>query len=257
MTIQCPAGVDNTSCLNPTQVAQVRRIYQGFTNAFTGEQIWPPYMRGSEDQWGGHLSQGTGANGNPPVNYFRYFVYKNPSWFYTDPAFNMDGAATLNDIFDADVKYAPILDSVDPNLGPFQKRGGKLIHYHGWKDQNIAPLNSINYFESVVATQRPGRGNGIGEDRVALRRTQTFYRLFMAPGMQHCGGGPGPNTFDMLTVIEQWVEQGVAPDRIIASHSTGVVVDITRPLCPYPQAAVYTGTRSINDAANFVCSDPN
>jgi Tannase and feruloyl esterase len=255
-SIQCTAG-DNASCLTAEQVSQVKKIYAGFKDPATGAQIWPPYMRGSEDQWGGHITQGTGPNGNPPVNYFRYFVYDNPSWFYTDPGFNMESAATLDQIYDADLEFKQRLDSIDPDLGPFEARGGKLIHYHGWKDQNIAPLNSINYYESVLAAHRPGSGKGIGEDRVALRQTQGFYRLFMAPGMQHCGGGPGPNTFDSLGALEQWVEHGVAPDRMIASHSTGGVVDITRPLCPYPQAAVYTGTGSISDAANFVCQEPD
>jgi feruloyl esterase len=264
VSIQCPAGVDNTSCLTPTQVTQVRRIYDGFKDAFTGAQIWPPYMRGSEDQWGGHITQGTGANGNPPVNYFRAFVYKNPTWFYTDPAFNMDSAATLNDIYAADRKYATILDSIDPDLRPFGWNGRKLIMYHGWKDQNIAPLNSVSYYKEVVA-KLAGFNNGfppaIDENsaifKAALKKTQNFARLFMAPGMQHCGGGPGPNTFDALGAISQWVEQGVAPDSIIASHSTGGVVDRTRPLCPYPKVAIYTGAGSINDAANFVCGDPN
>ena len=79
----------------------------------------------------------------------------------------------------------------------------------------------------------------------------------MVPGMQHCNGGPGPNTFDALGALVQWVENGVAPDSIMASHSTGGVVDRTRPLCPYPKVATYTGTGSINDGANFVCNDPN
>jgi feruloyl esterase len=264
VSIQCPTGVDNTSCLNPAQVAQVRRIYQGFADAFTGAQIWPPYLRGSEDQWGGHLSQGTGANGNPPVNYFRFFVYKNPSWFYTDPAFNMDSAATLNDIYAADLHYAPILDSVDPDLRPFGWNGRKIIMYHGWKDQNIAPLNSVNYYNQVVA-RVAGFSNGfpsaITEQsplyKAALKKTQNFARLFMVPGMQHCNGGPGPNTFDALGALVQWVENGVAPDQIMATHSTAGVVDRTRPLCTYPKVATYTGTGSINDAANFVCQDPS
>ena len=149
----------------------------------------------------------------------------------------------------------PLVDAVDPNLQPFQARGGKLIMYHGFSDPDISPTNSINYFDSVVATQRPGRGNGIGEDRVALRRTQEFLRLFMIPGMNHCAGGPGTDQFDMVTALEKWVEQGTAPDSILASHVANGGVTFTRPLCPYPQLASYTGSGNPNDASNFVCAE--
>jgi feruloyl esterase len=143
--------------------------------------------------------------------------------------------------------------------------GVELAHrIHGWKDQNIAPLNSVNFYNQVVA-RVAGFSNGFPPSiteqspfyKAALKKTQNFARLFMVPGMQHCNGGPGPNTFDALGALVQWVEHGVAPTQIMASHSTAGVVDRTRPLCPYPQTAVYTGTGSINDGANFVCSDPN
>ena len=82
------------------------------------------------------------------------------------------------------------------------------------------------------------------------------YRLFMAPGMGHCRGGEGPNTFDMVAALEAWVERGQAPNQIVASHATNGVVDRTRPLCPYPQVAVYKGSGSTDEAANFVCRTP-
>jgi feruloyl esterase len=152
----------------------------------------------------------------------------------------------------------------DPDLRPFGWSGRKLIWYHGWKDQNIAPLNSVNFYNQVVASVA-GFSNGfppsINENsafyKAALSKTQNWARLFMVPGMQHCNGGPGPNTFDALGALVQWVENGVAPNQIMASHSTAGVVDRTRPLCPYPQVANYTGTGSINDAANFVCGNAN
>jgi feruloyl esterase len=119
--------------------------------------------------------------------------------------------------------------------------GGKLILYHGWNGQLIAPQNSIDYFKSV--TKAMGGTSKVSES----------VRLFTAPGMGHCAGGPGPNTFDALGALEQWVEQGKAPDQIIASHNAGGRVDRTRPLCPYPQVAKYKGAGSTGDAANFVC----
>ena len=270
--IQCPTGTNTTSCLTPDQVTAVRKIYAGFKDPATGAQIWEPYMRGSEDQWGGHIIQGNSAAGNPPVNYSRYFMYQDPTWFYTNPTtllgdnghgFNMEGASTLNEIYANDVFWAPYLDSIDPNLRPFQTRGSKVILYHGWKDQNIAPLHTVEYYESVVARVAgyntafpPTITQQSSIYKAALRKTQMFARLFMVPGMQHCNGGPGPNTFDALSAMVQWVEHGVAPDSIIATHSTGGAVDSSRPLCPYPQVARWSGVGSINDAANYACQNP-
>ena len=108
----------------------------------------------------------------------------------------------------------------------------------------IAPQNSINYYESVQAL--------FG----SASEVQSFYRLFMAPGMTHCSGGTGPNAFDMQPLLEQWIERGVAPDRVIATHAINGIVDRARPLCVYPKAATYTGSGDTNDATNFVCKDP-
>ena len=138
-----------------------------------------------------------------------------------------------------------MLAATNPDLTEFASRGGKLILIHGWSDQYISPRYSIEYYESVV--ERMG----------SSERTADVMRLFLAPGMAHCGGGTGPNTFNSLPLIERWVEQGMAPDRIIASHLTGGVVDRTRPLCPYPQVAQYQGTGSTDEAANFACVNPN
>ena len=176
-------------------------------------------------------------------------MFADPNWdwrtfAFTDPA---DYEAHVK----AEAKFAPILNATDPNLRAFQKRGGKLIQYHGWVDQLIAPQNSIDYYESVLSFfgGKNNRSQAAGE-------VQSFYRLFMAPGMAHCGGGPGPSTFDMQAALEQWVEHGTAPDRVIATRSLNGIVDRTRPLCPYPQLASYKGSGDTNDAASFVCKTP-
>jgi feruloyl esterase len=127
-------------------------------------------------------------------------------------------------------------------LKEFQAHGGKLFMYHGWRDPKVAPLASVNYYNSVLETMG------------GPAKTMSWIRLFMEPGMGHCEGGEGPDTFDKMAVIEQWVEKGVAPERIVASHSTNGVADRTRPLCPYPQVATYKGTGSTDDANNFVCA---
>jgi feruloyl esterase len=137
-----------------------------------------------------------------------------------------------------------VTKATDPNLGDFFRRGGKLLQYHGWSDPSISSLNSINYYKSVLDFM----GGSVN--------VRDSYRLFMIPGMDHCGGGDGPNTFDSIRVIEEWVEAGKAPARIIASQVKDGKVGWTHPLCPFPQAAKYNGTGSIDDAANFVCALP-
>ena len=170
------------------------------------------------------------------ADHFKYLVFKNPDWDYK----------TLD--FDKDVALADGIDNgtmnaIDPNLTPFFDRGGKILMYHGWNDQLIAPRNSINYYTSVVKT--------LGAGKVA-----NAIRLFMVPGMNHCAGGDGTSSFDAFTALEQWVEQKKAPEQLLGSHLTGAIVDRTRPLCPYPQVAEYKGTGSTDEAASFVCKAP-
>jgi feruloyl esterase len=217
-------GADGPECLTASQVETARRIYSGARNPHTGEQVFPGLVPGSEIAW--HTSF--------PVDYFKYVLFKDPDWKLQ--SLNFDSDVTLADRLDGS-----ILNAVDPNLKPFKAHGGKLIMYHGWSDPIISPLNSVNYYETVVAAMG------------GVEKTENFARLFMIPGMEHCSRGSGPDTFDKLDPIEKWVEHGVAPDRIIASHLTNGVVDMTRPLCPYPEVARWSGKGSTSDAANFAC----
>ena len=126
--------------------------------------------------------------------------------------------------------------------------------YHGWGDPGVAPLASVNYYKTAVDTS----SGAFLTKGVVLPPANDSIRLFMVPGMGHCGGGEGPNTFDMVSALEQWKEQGRAPVRIVASHRTAVnEVDRTRPLCPYPQVAKYNGAGSIDDEASFACEMPS
>ena len=120
------------------------------------------------------------------------------------------------------------------------ERGGKLILYNGWSDAGIPPRLAVDYYKSVV-------------DKLGARAVKDSIRLFMVPGMGHCNGGDGTDTFDMQRAIEQWVEQGKAPDRIEASRVRDGKTDRTRPLCPYPQVAKYNGSGSTDESANFSC----
>ena len=136
-----------------------------------------------------------------------------------------------------------IIDPVQDDLSAFAGAGGKMIIYQGWGDIAQSPYRTIDYY--VGLRRHAGR-----------RQVEDFARLFMAPGMYHCGGGIGPNTFDALTALEQWVEAGQAPASLVAAHTRGPGENRTRPLCPFPQHAAYTGTGSIDDAANFACVGP-
>jgi feruloyl esterase len=145
------------------------------------------------------------------------------------------------------------MNHTNPDLRVFRSLGGKMIQYHGWGDPAITPLGSIDYYKSVLAAM----GSLLDLDpKSALTDTQDFYRLFMAPGMGHCGV-PGGYNFDGVAALDQWVTQGKAPDRIIMSHTTNGQVDRTHPLCPYPKVAQWKGSGSVNDAENFVCADPS
>jgi feruloyl esterase len=226
-------GTDTSACLTPSQVEAARKIYAPVVNPRTKQEIFPGLEPGSELGWNVMAGPQVFGIGN---DYFKYVVFKNPSWDYR----------TFN--FDQDMDFTEKVDNgtinaTDPNLKPFFKHGGKLLQYHGWNDWQIAPLNSVHYYQSV-------------QNAVGAAEVQGSYKLFMAPGMGHCGGGEGPNKFDMLSALEQWVEHGQAPKQVIASRSADGV-DRSRPLCPYPQVAKYKGSGSIDDAANFTCAAPD
>jgi feruloyl esterase len=248
--LQCASG-DGPSCLTAAQVSSVRKLWTGLRTK-DGDQVYPGLVPGGEAGPGGWANWITGPeagrSGHTNLGYpfFKYMVFDDPNWDFR--TFRFDAA----DGFDSDLDYmdsklGALFNAINPNLTPFKARGGKLIHYHGWSDPDITPLNSINYYESVAKAMSGGGNHG-------LRETTVFYRLFMVPGMQHCSGGPGATTFDMVTALEKWVEKGVAPQQVLAQRIVAGKVERTRPLCPYPQEAVWKGTGSTDDAANFSCA---
>jgi feruloyl esterase len=231
-------SADDSACLTAPQVEAARKMYEGTKNPRTGELVFAGWPRGSEG-FGDSPIQGWRQYVLDPqepmrVGFFRYFLFHDPNWDYR----------TID--WDRDLAYAeqkmPYMAAVDRDLTPFKKRGGKLLMYTGWADPVVPPHDTVAYYDAVVKTMG------------GLDRTREFYRFFLAPGMGHCSGGPGPNQFDALTALEHWVEKGVAPDKLIASHSTNGKIDRTRPLCVYPQVARWKGTGSSDDASNFGCT---
>jgi feruloyl esterase len=242
-------GADDGACLTAAQVEAVRKIYAGPVNPRTGEQVYPGVPMTSELDW----AESIGPVPNPSyVPFFNFTVFEDPDFDYKTFSFDTDVAYALSKEFGGETLEF-IHNAEDPNLSDFKAHGGKMIIWHGWSDPLPTPVDTIRYYKNVVATL--GRDHGHGRGHGHAHETGEFLRLFLLPNVGHCGGSSagGPNKFDALTALEQWVEQDIAPQKIIASHVTDGVVDRTRPLCPYPQEATYIGHGSIDDAANFVC----
>ena len=230
----CKQG-DGPSCLTAPQVAAAKQIYSNAINPRTKHELFASLVPGTELAWG---VQAEGPEPSANIyDQYRYVVFKDPNWDWK--TFDFD-----KDVAKGDLPEHLIMNATDPNMKPFFSRGGKMILYHGWSDSNVPAVNTIKYYDQVVAHMG------------GASKAMEHVRLFMAPGMGHCRGGEGPDTFDKVKALENWVERGQAPARFEASHSTNGRVDRTRPLCAYPQVARYSGSGSIDDAANFVCKAP-
>jgi len=253
-TLQCK-GEDSDKCLTAPQVTALKKLYAGTLDS-KGHVVYPGYLPGAENGQGGW---GLWITGPAPAKslmaffgkgFFSDFVYEKPDWDFKMFQVDLDLKA-------ANDKTAQALNATDPDLKAFKARGGKLIVYHGWNDPAITALNTVNYYQSVIAT-------------MGQKNVDSFVRLYMVPGMQHCNGGPGADSFGqvgMLTfedpthsaqaALEQWVEKGNAPSAIIASKFAGQDhshAEMSRPLCMYPEFAKYKGSGDSNDAANFSCA---
>ena len=225
-TLLCRGG-DADNCLTAPQVEAVKMAYAPARKK-TGELIYPGMPPGSELGWSFLAG---GEPGEVRIGTFKYVLHQDPKWDWR--AFDLDRDTALAE------EKAGYLNAINPDLTAFQARGGKLLMYHGWNDPQNSAQNSINYYSSVLAKMG--------------QKQEDWLRLFLAPGMGHCRGGPGPDQFNAMGALERWRESGVAPAQITASHVSGSRVDMTRPLCPFPQVAKWTGVGSTKDAANFVC----
>ncbi|MES1261831.1 MAG: tannase/feruloyl esterase family alpha/beta hydrolase [Acidobacteriota bacterium] len=253
--LQCRGTEESDACLTAHQIATLKTVYGGLKNS-KGDLLMPGLSPGGEAEPGGWGSWVTGPAPEKAqmfaygTQFFKNMVYNNPDWDFK--TFDAD-----RDVRTADDRVARYLNSTDADLSAFEKRGGKLILYHGWADAAIPAVNAIDYYDAV-------------NKKLGAAKTGSFVRLYMVPGMQHCAGGSGTSAFGQLgtpdgdrfhsldAALEAWVEQGSAPAEIIAAkHKTNdpkSEVVRTRPLCPWPAVAKYKGTGSTDDAANFSCA---
>ena len=245
----CSAGTDTPDCLTAAQAATINKINSGPSSK--GKPFIAGYMPGSEaattSPTGTTNSGWVGAivpaqPGAKPADFnlaegvLRYLILDPPQPEYDFMKFDYDRDTALVK------RWSKLADAKDADLSKFRKGGGKVIMTYGWADQILQPMMGVNYYEAVVA--KNGRG------------TSDFARLFMMPGVAHCGGGIGPDRVDAVTAVIDWVEKNKAPDSLLASKVTNGTVARTRPLCPYPQVARYKGQGSVDDAANFSCVAP-
>jgi hypothetical protein len=246
----CPAGADTADCLTAPQADAVMKVYGGPQSH--GRAIFPGYMPGSEavvtPAFGGGAPvsawmnlivpgpDGKAADFGLADNTMRYLVFSPPRPDYDSLTFDFDHDTSLLDSWSAKV------DAKNPDLTAFRAHGGKLLMTYGWADQVLQPLMGVNYYERALARNGPD--------------TRDFFRLFMVPGMTHCAGGLGTDRFDSVTALIDWVEKKQAPDSLRASRVVDNRVVRSRPLCPYPQTARYSGQGSIDEASNFSCATP-
>ena len=262
-SLVCKAG-ESDGCLTGPEAAALKKIYSGAQDA-SGMRIFPGYAPGGEagpTAWGLWITGPDAAHSSSSLmngfatGYFANMVFDKADW-------HIGGQNVSDDLAAAAKATRETLDSADPDLSAFQAGGGKLIQYHGWNDAGIPPQSSINYYEQVAS-----RLGGV-------EKLRSFYRLFMAPGMDHCGGGPGPNAIggvfglpsaahdpghDVVSALAHWVEDGVAPDQIIATryhdNDPAKGVEAQRPWCTYPSVAHYSGQGNRSSATSFFCAGP-
>jgi feruloyl esterase len=227
--IACKSG-DGADCLTTAQVEAVQKIYSGPTNPRTNQKIWSPLYRGSELDWSfftesaAPIGIATGA---------LRVILDDPTWNYQ--AVDFDRHVAL-----ADASQIARVNASNPDISEYVKRGGKLMLSGGWNNALVPAGAVLDYYNNVQA-------------RIGIEDTRQGVRLYMVPGMIECNGGPGTDTFDMLGVMQRWVESGQAPNEVLAARVEHGKVVRTRPLCPYPQVATYQGSGSTDEARNFIC----
>jgi feruloyl esterase len=272
-TLACSAGQDPSTCLSPKQVAEIAAIYHGPIDPHTHQRILAGLTPGTEATWDRFFSGKKNPAGTerPWAGFMADVAMSDPDYLVKEKYLTFNFGTDLASVRQKKIA-GETLDAVfntkSRDLDPIKAEGGKVIHYHGWDDANIPALEAVDFFQDVVADQAKRHGLTLQK---AQDETEQFYRLFMVPGMGHCSGGAGPNSFgqsggrplkadpeyDTVSALEVWVEKGVAPEKFIGSRvdaKTGSV-DMTRPICAYPKVPTWNGTGNPNDANSFVCAE--
>ena len=228
------AGADGPGCFTAAQIGGIARIYGGVRDS-KGKLLVPGEPVGSESLWADNIigpSKTVLPRGESQMKFYMLDPAPGPEWKFTMFDFDRDPART--------VKAGRDVNPLNENLEPLRKRGGKIVHYSGWADQQVNPYPAISYYERV-------------SKKMGEAKTRDFYRLYMVPGMFHCAGGPGCSSVDWLEAVMNWVEKGVAPEGIVGAHVEKGVTTKTRPVCPYPQVARYKGAGSKEEAGSYAC----
>ena len=251
-TLECKQG-DRDDCLTALQVETVRELYSGPVDPRTGQSLYPGLAKGSEVGWDGTFQMATPNSPVPFAPVFQWVFGLNWDWRKFDFDHDVD---TLNHAL------AGVDNATSPDLDLFRAHGHKLLEYQGWSDSLVPPGEAIKYYDAVAtreAMRRADEQHTESPPGAPYDSVDGFYRLFMVPGMEHCGSGPGPSSFDALTAVQRWVEQGIAPDSIVASKTQpsegGGTIVAQRLLCPYPRIAQFNGRGRINDASSYACVD--
>jgi Tannase and feruloyl esterase len=253
------AGGDGPNCLTPKQVAAWKKILQGPVTS-TGKRLYVGYSPGHEGDYPYYITGVGTMHGYPSSN----FMYMDSfmRWIVFGPKFDSVRSFDYDKDPEALVPFEKDQDADSTDLSGFKAHGGKLIMYNGWADHSTPPLRTVQYYNDVRQKNGPN--------------AEGFVRLFMMPGLYHCNGGPGPDVFgglgqagykkndregDIIGALDRWVDQGIAPAKLITTKFKNddprQGVARTRPVCPYPQAAKYKGSGSVDAAANFVCAAAN
>ncbi len=231
-SIQCP-GPEQNSCLTPAQVNTARRLYAGARFA-DGTQIYSGFEPGSELLWGAMIE------GPEPLfinnDFFRYIAFEDPEWDFGTFDLEVDTRRI-------DSRLGPVINSISTDLKAFKENGGKLLIYQSWNETWVPPRTVTTYYDDVVKTMG-GKG-----------KTRDFFRLFVVPDFAMCPA-MFPGTFDAMGALQKWREEGIAPDHIQANYSNVGQVYKTRPVCAYPEVAIYKGEGDINKAENYRCGKP-
>jgi feruloyl esterase len=233
---RCPENTESDDCFTSTQLEAIKIVYSGVTNQ--GEEIHPGFPIGCEARaWANWIvgpNERTMEFNLPSLQFafgtemFKYLVFQDPDWDYSSYDFSN---------FSNTTQYASsYLDATSTDYSEFKNRGGKMVIYHGWNDPALSAFATIEHFEAAKTEDSD---------------LEEYIRLFLLPGVLHCGGGPGPSQTDWIKLVRNWVENGIAPDRVVLSKVQDEKVTMTRPVFPYPEKAIYDGKGDPNKESSF------